>query len=82
MEITQSTLIEKNVYRKRPEITGAIWRMNAMTEIYNRCASEDIWRFFVLPGELGEKYAALERALREVILEEAKVIEKESDSKL
>lgn len=80
MEITQSKLIEKNVYRKRPEITGAIWRMNAMTEIYNRCASEDVWSFFNLPGELGEKYAALERALREVILEEAKVIEKESDS--
>lgn len=51
-----------------------------MTEIYNRCASEDVWSFFNLPGELGEKYAALERALREVILEEAKVIEKESDS--
>lgn len=82
MEITQSTLIEKKVYRKRPEITGAIWRMNAMTEIYNRCANEDVWSFFNLPGELGGKYAALERALREVILEEAKVIEKESDSKL
>lgn len=72
MEITQSKLIEKNVYRKRPKITGAIWRMNAMVEIYNHCNNEDIWRFSNLPGELGEKYAALERALREVILEEAK----------
>lgn len=79
MEITQKELINTDVWKLRPELVGAMWRMQAMTEMYNRCAKEDIWRFINMPGKLGKKYLQLEKAMKEVIKEEAKIITMQSE---